>query len=96
MPRNLPERDAGDVARRLPERTPDIGRHALCLLAHLLRRHFERGLHAVELPREPEQRAIAVRAHAIDDRADLAVERAIPAAAAGKQPLDRPFVARAR
>ena len=89
MPRNLPERDAGDVTGGLPERSPDIRRHAGRLLAHLLRRDLERRLHAVELSSEPEKRAIASRAHIVDDGVDPPVERAIVAAAACEQALER-------
>ena len=72
---NLPEGDPRDVAGGLRDRAPDIGRDdARAAFSISSRVTSSGGDSAVELPREAEQRAVACRAHRVDDRGDAPLE----------------------
>ena len=62
--------DAGDVARRLPNGAPHVGRNrAAPGASHLARGDTSSGAaRAVERPREAQQRAVAARRARVDDR----------------------------
>ena len=62
--------------------------HARGLLAHFVFRDFNRRPHIVEPAREAEQRAVAAFAHAVDDRADAAIQRAVSTRVASEEPVD--------
>src|SRR5581483_7443108 len=92
--RNLPGGDPRDVAGGLPERPADVGGNARSLRFDLGARHFERSVEAVEAPRKPEQRPVALLADPRDDAGDAALEGAVHRLVAGEHPRQRPPVRR--
>src|SRR5205823_7566002 len=83
-----PERDPRDMTGGRPQSAAHVSRYPFRPIVHFVRCNFQRTLQAIELPGEPQQGRVAVRAHAVDDGADPSLERAIAAAAAGEQTVE--------
>ena len=90
----LSPRHARDVARGGRDGPPHVGRDVRRLCVHLGRRDLERRLDPIEPAREAGQRPIARLAHAIDDPADAAIERAVGAHGAREEALQRGTIGR--
>ena len=88
MLRDLPERDARDVAGRLSNGAANVRGDARRPIAHLVDSNLERRRRAIEPAREARQRTIASTAHAIDDRTHPAIERAIGTMVARQKALE--------
>jgi len=92
--RQLAPGHPGDVARRLPDRPPHLGRHPCGGVEHFVTAHLDRSGDVVETSREAIEGEVSTCADTLHDAADEPVEGAVLRPAPREQAIDRPGIAR--